>query len=59
MTEQTQSEFPGIIPGGGDLAAFLSANKAAVDAALEEAGALLFRGFDVNAASEFERIAVR
>lgn len=41
------SEFPGIIPGGGDLAAFLSANKAAVDAALADAGALLFRGFDV------------
>ncbi len=41
------SEFPGVIPGGGDLAAFLSANKGAVDAALADAGALLFRGFDV------------
>lgn len=41
------SEFPGIIPGGGDLAAFLSANKGAVDAALVDTGALLFRGFDV------------
>ena len=47
MTDQTQSEFPGIIPGGGDLATFLSANKGAVDAALADAGALLFRGFDV------------
>ncbi|MEO0417846.1 MAG: TauD/TfdA family dioxygenase [Pseudomonadota bacterium] len=41
------SDFPAIITGGGDLAAFLKANKSAVDAALEDAGALLFRGFDV------------
>ncbi|UAB78080.1 TauD/TfdA family dioxygenase [Erythrobacter sp. SCSIO 43205] len=41
------TEFPGLIPGGGDLAAFLSANKRAVDAALTDAGALVFRGFDV------------
>jgi hypothetical protein len=41
------SEFPAIIPGGGDLSAFLKANKPAVDAALADAGALLFRGFDV------------
>jgi len=47
MTETNPSEFPGIIPGGGDLAAFLSANKIAVDAALADAGTLLFRGFDV------------
>ncbi|MEM7665055.1 MAG: TauD/TfdA family dioxygenase [Pseudomonadota bacterium] len=42
-----QPEFPAIIEGGGDLAAFLSSNKPAVDAALDDAGALLFRGFDV------------
>ena len=47
MTDMQTSEFPGIIPGGGDLAAFLNANKSAVDAALADAGALLFRGFDV------------
>ncbi len=41
------TDFPAIIPGGGDLAAFLSANKPAVDAALTDAGALLFRGFEV------------
>lgn len=41
------TDFPAIITGGGDLAAFLSANKAAVDAALDDAGALLLRGFDV------------
>ncbi|MEL6530585.1 MAG: TauD/TfdA family dioxygenase [Pseudomonadota bacterium] len=43
----TDNTFPPIIAGGGDLAAFLNTNKAAVDAALEDAGALLFRGFDV------------
>lgn len=47
MTDMQNSEFPGIIPGGGDLAAFLDSNKPAVDAALADAGALLFRGFDV------------
>ncbi|MEM8725189.1 MAG: TauD/TfdA family dioxygenase [Pseudomonadota bacterium] len=41
------TDFPAIISGGGDLAALLSANKPAVDAALADAGALLFRGFDV------------
>ncbi len=40
-------EFPAIITGGGDLSAFIGANKPAVDAALDRAGALLFRGFDV------------
>ncbi|MDJ0979216.1 MAG: TauD/TfdA family dioxygenase [Erythrobacter sp.] len=41
------TDFPALITGGGDLAAFLKTNKGAVDAALEDAGALLFRGFDV------------
>ena len=41
------TDFPALIAGGGDLAAFLKANKSAVDAALEDAGTLLFRGFDV------------
>ncbi len=54
MTDMNSSEFPGFIPGGGDLAAFLHANKAAVDAALEDAGALLFRGFDVPDPESFD-----
>lgn len=54
MTDNRTSEFPGIIPGGGDLAAFLAANKDAVDAALADAGALLFRGFDVPDAQAFD-----
>jgi len=49
-----QRDFPAIIPGGGDLAAFLSANKAAVDQALDHAGALLFRGFDVPTPEDFD-----
>lgn len=54
MTEPSTSEFPGIIPGGGDLASFLLANKGAVDAALADAGALLFRGFDVPGPLAFD-----
>lgn len=54
MTEQAVSEFPGIIPGGGDLAAFLRANKPSVDAALADAGALLFRGFRVPDPQAFD-----
>ncbi|MEO1047642.1 MAG: TauD/TfdA family dioxygenase [Pseudomonadota bacterium] len=48
------SEFPAIIRGGGDLAAFLKTNKPAVDAALDDAGALLFRGFDVPNPEAFD-----
>ncbi|WP_298469385.1 TauD/TfdA family dioxygenase [uncultured Erythrobacter sp.] len=48
------TDFPAIIAGGGDLAAFLKANKSAVDAALDDAGALLFRGFDVPNAHAFD-----
>ena len=48
------SDFPAIIEGQGDLAAFLSVNKQAVDAALSDAGTLLFRGFDVPDAQAFD-----
>ena len=48
------TDFPAIITGAGDLAAFLKTNKSAVDAALEDAGALLFRGFDVPDAHAFD-----
>ncbi len=48
------TDFPAIIDGGGDLSAFLAANKAAVDAALDDAGALLFRGFDVRDPKAFD-----
>lgn len=48
------NDFPAIIEGQGDLAGFLSANKQPVDAALAEAGTLLFRGFDVPDAQTFD-----
>ena len=47
-------DFPAIITGGGDLASFLKTNKPAVDASLVDAGALLFRGFDVPDAHAFD-----
>ena len=50
----SDSEFPAIIEGDGNLAAFLLANKIAVDAALADAGALLFRGFAVPDAQAFD-----
>ncbi|MHA7820016.1 MAG: TauD/TfdA family dioxygenase [Erythrobacter sp.] len=56
MTEMQTEEFPGIIPGGGDLARFMAANKTAVDAALGDAGALLFRGFDVVDPQAFDAL---
>jgi len=58
MTDMTNSEFPAIIAAdaksGGDLAAYLAANKSAVDAALDTAGAVLFRGFDVADPQAFD-----
>ena len=48
------SEFPAIIRGGGDLAAFLKTNKPVVDAALDDTGALLFRGVDVPDPQAFD-----
>lgn len=41
------TDFAHIIKGGGSLADYLSANVHAVESALDDAGAVLFRGFDV------------
>lgn len=56
MTDRSDlgQDFPAVILGNGNLAAFLRTNKAAVDAALAGAGALLFRGFDVADAHAFD-----
>ena len=56
MTDTQRAEFPGIIAGGGSLSDFVAANKSAVDAALADAGALLFRGYDVPDASAFDAV---
>ena len=50
----SDSEFPAIIEGRGDLATFLRVNKTTVDAALNDAGTLLFRDFDVPDAHAFD-----
>ena len=47
-------DFPGIIVGEGSLARFVAANKVAIDDALDHAGALVFRGFDVSDAQAFD-----
>jgi len=52
------TDFPALILGGGSLAAFLKDNKPAVDAALDDAGALLFRGFDVSDPKAFDAAVV-
>ncbi len=46
--------FPAIVTGSGDLAAYLAASKARIDEALAESGAVLFGGFDVPTAEEFD-----
>lgn len=46
--------FPAIIESKGDLAAYLHAEREAVEAEQHEAGAVLFRGFDVPDALAFD-----
>ena len=46
--------FPAIIEGKGDLADHLRGNRKAVEATQHEAGAVLFRGFDVPDALSFD-----
>ncbi len=48
------SQFPAIIVGDGDLSELVSAKKAEINEALESAGAVLFRGFDVPDAQAFD-----
>ncbi|MEL7198842.1 MAG: TauD/TfdA family dioxygenase [Pseudomonadota bacterium] len=48
------TEFPALIAGSGSLAQYLAANKAAVTGVLAQAGAVLFRGFDVPDALAFD-----
>lgn len=49
-----QDGFPAIIHGEGDLARFIAANKAAIEDARSEAGAVLLRGFSVPDAGAFD-----
>ncbi|MGB3469540.1 MAG: TauD/TfdA family dioxygenase [Erythrobacter sp.] len=52
----TDPDFPAIIAGKGDLSAYIAAEKGAVDAALEKAGTVLFRGFDVPDPQAFDAV---
>jgi len=52
----TDQDFPAIIAGKGDLSAYIAANKTAVDATLDKAGAVLFRGFDVPDPHAFDAV---
>lgn len=54
MADMTDSAFPYIVTGSGDLAAHIAADKSAVDAHLQQSGAILFRGFDVPDAHAFD-----
>lgn len=49
-------DFPTIISGKGDLAAYVAREKAALDAQLASSGAILFRGFDVPDAQAFDAV---
>ncbi|KWV92108.1 TauD/TfdA family dioxygenase [Erythrobacter sp. YT30] len=48
------TDFPDMIAGEGSLAAYLSAHAPRVEEALGNAGAVLFRGFDVPDAQAFD-----
>lgn len=54
----TDSVFPSIFEGSGDLAAHIAAGKTVIDAKLAESGAVLFRGFDVPDAQAFDAAVI-
>ncbi|QLC22008.1 SyrP protein [Parasphingopyxis sp. CP4] len=58
MTERgaMDSDFPTIISGEGDLAAYFAREKAALDAQLATSGAILFRGFEVPDPQAFDAV---
>lgn len=56
-THDTQA-FPAVVTATGtrDLAAWIAANRPAVDAELDRAGAVLFRGFEVPGHDDFDAV---
>lgn len=57
MTEQQHwngHDFPAIIEGSGSLSAHLEEKRAKVDLLLQQAGTVLFRGFDVASPEDFD-----
>ncbi len=47
-------DFPALVESDGDLAVYLKSNRAEVDQLLKNAGAVLFRGFDVASPEGFD-----
>lgn len=58
VVAMTDSAFPCIIEGSGDLAVHIAAEKSAINAQLAESGAVLFRGFDVPDAQAFDAAVI-
>jgi len=59
MTEKTmqaKTQFPHVITGTGNLADYVTGQKEAIDSALTDQGAVLFRGYDVPAAQDFDAV---
>jgi len=56
VNSSSKANFPAIISGEGDLAAHVAENKEAVSHHLQASGAVLFRGFDVPTAQEFDAV---
>lgn len=56
MTEEfgADSEFPVMIAGQGDLSSYVHRHKSKIDTALQNHGAILFRGFDVPGSDQFD-----
>lgn len=54
--DTNELDFPAIIRGEGPLDAYVRSSKANIDAALDEAGAVLFRGFNVDDPLAFDSV---
>ena len=52
----SKSEFPAIISGDGNLADYIASQKADIDEQLQASGTVLFRGFDVPTAEDFDAV---
>ncbi len=53
-SNRSDAEFPAIVAGEGDLPSYLSEHKPRIDALLQKSGAVLFRGFDLPGADNFD-----
>lgn len=56
LSPKLNAEFPTIILGSGNLPKYLAQNKAQLDAQLALSGTILFRGFDVATAQDFDDV---